>query len=267
MDHPEARRDGGAPVAALHGEAPDAEHVVHQVRDAVGDLVRAEALLPRLERQPVAGEGGRDHGEAVRRVAAEAGRVGQARDDVDELEHRARPAMHQQQGAGVGALAGDVEEVQVDAVQVDGGLRKGVQPRFLGAPIEAVLPIGDEVARRIQVGAIGPGLARRLVGEAGAGEAFAQIVDGGVGHAQGEGLRLRDHGGRPSSPSASRARRVGGRIGLAARPAHRAPSRAVQPRQGRGAGGRAPPRPVLLALSAISGAARGAKIVVACANP
>ena len=55
--------------------------------------------------------------------------------------------------------------MQVDAVQRHLELREGVEPRFLRAPVEAgrasestkLLQIGD-------VGAVGPGLAGRLVG-------------------------------------------------------------------------------------------------------
>jgi hypothetical protein len=96
MGDAEAGCGEGTPVAALRTESPIAQDVRHQRRKAIGDRLDAEAFLSGPEGQAVAGQGGRDHGEGIRRVATEAPRVGQPGDDVEELEDRARPAMHQQ---------------------------------------------------------------------------------------------------------------------------------------------------------------------------
>ena len=134
----EPRGDERAPVAALRGEARIAEHAGHQLGEAVGDRLRREARLPRLEREAVAGQRRSDDGEGVGRVAAEARRIGEAGDDLEELEHRARPAVREEERKGSRAPALDVEEVQVDPVQRHRELRKGIEPRFLRAPVELV---------------------------------------------------------------------------------------------------------------------------------
>src|SRR5882762_2063195 len=46
--------DEGAPVPSLGGEPLIAEHVGHQAREHVGDLLHAEARLVRAEGEPVA---------------------------------------------------------------------------------------------------------------------------------------------------------------------------------------------------------------------
>ena len=115
-----------------------AEHVRHEVRAAIGHGLDAESPLAGLEREGVAGQRRRDDGEGVGWVAAEAGRVGQARDQLEELEHGAGPAVREQQRQGGRPLARRVNEVQVDALQRHLVLREGVEPRLLRAPVEAV---------------------------------------------------------------------------------------------------------------------------------
>ena len=84
----------------------------------------------RAERQPVARQGRRHHGEGIARVAAEASRVGQARNDLEKLEHRARPAMQQQQRHRVRPDTGHVQIVQVDAVDERAELRKSIEGAY-----------------------------------------------------------------------------------------------------------------------------------------
>ena len=94
--------------------------------------------------------------------------------------------MREQQRERRRPLALDVQEVQVDAVQRHLELRKGVEPRLLRAPVEAVAPVLDQLAQVRDVGAVGPGLAGRLVGEARAREALAQVGDRVVGDVEPE---------------------------------------------------------------------------------
>src|SRR5690242_6191114 len=84
-----ARGGYAAPVATLRAEALVAERAGHQVGEAVGDLLDAEAFLPGREGQAVARERGRDDCEGVGRITAERSGVGEARDDLEELEYRA----------------------------------------------------------------------------------------------------------------------------------------------------------------------------------
>src|SRR5580704_10108887 len=60
-----ARGGDAAPIAALHREALVAERVGHEFRETIRHLLYAEALLPRPEREAVAGQGRRDDREGV----------------------------------------------------------------------------------------------------------------------------------------------------------------------------------------------------------
>src|SRR5215469_6669028 len=91
----EARRCERTPVAALDTKTGVAQCVLHQVGDAVGDLLDPKARLSRLERQTVPRQGRRDDGKCVRRVAAEPCGVRQPRNQLQKLEDRAGPAMEQ----------------------------------------------------------------------------------------------------------------------------------------------------------------------------
>ena len=130
-----------APVTALHAEFGISEPLRHQRRDAIGDLLDAEPLLPRRERQAVARQRRRDNREGIRRIAAEARRVGQARDDVEELEHRTGPAMQQQQRQRRRPLPGHMQKMQADVEKPGLELRERVEARLLRPPIETPTPI------------------------------------------------------------------------------------------------------------------------------
>ena len=191
-DHPvlvriaEPAGDRGAPVAALRAETAIAEHVMHQGGDTIRHFGNAEPLLAGAKRQAVSRQGRRHHGEGVARVAAEARGIGEARNDLEKFEHRARPAVQQKQRHRVGADAGHMQIMQVDAVERDAELRKGVERCFLRPPVKPVAPVFGEFAKISDIGAIGPGLAGRLIGKARAGKTLAQIGDVGVGDVKGE---------------------------------------------------------------------------------
>ena len=65
-----------------------------------------------------------------------------------------------------------MQKVQVDAVERNAELRKGVQRGFLGAPVKPVAPVFHQLTKISDIGAIGPGLAGRLIGKARAMEMF-----------------------------------------------------------------------------------------------
>ena len=75
-------------------------------------------------------------------------------------------------------------------------LRHGVEPRLLRPPIEAAPPMTDQLAQVGDVGAVGPGRARRLVREAGARETLLEVADRLLGNLQHERLRS------PATPAA-----------------------------------------------------------------
>jgi hypothetical protein len=192
MGMAEARRDERAPVAALRGKALVPEDG-HQVGQALDDRLQREARLTRRERQAIAGQRGRHDRERIGRITAEARRIGQARDQLEEFEHRARPAVRQQEWHGIGSFARDVQEVHVDAVQRRLVLGEGVEPRLLCAPVEVPLPVVDQLLHVPDVAAVGPRRPRRLVRETGAREALAQIGDRGIRHVQRERFGLPAH--------------------------------------------------------------------------
>ena len=161
---PEHRADEPAPVAALRAEALVAE-LDHELREALRDLPYPETPLPRLERQAVARQRGRHHVEVLR----------QERDQLVELEHRAWPAVRNEQGQGLRISRARMDEMQLDALQRQLELRESVQLRFPGAPVEARAPGFAQFLCIGQAGTGGPGLERRLVGPARARKAFFQF--------------------------------------------------------------------------------------------
>src|SRR5690606_12451298 len=122
----EPRGDECAPVAALYGEALVSERA-HEPGEAVRDRLDAETLLPRCEREPVARQRRRDDGEGVGGIAAEPRRVGEKRDEFEELEDRSRPAVREKKRAGRGAFARYVKEMEVDVVEAQLPLRERVE--------------------------------------------------------------------------------------------------------------------------------------------
>src|SRR5216684_5236379 len=159
---------------------------MHEGRDTIGYFGNAEPALAGAERQAIPRQGRRHDGEGVACVAAEACRIGEARNELEKLEHRAGPTVQQKQRHGVGGDAGHMQVVQVDAVERDAELRKSVQRGFRGSPVKMVAPVFGEFAEIDDIGAIGPWITGRLVGEARAGETVAQIGDVGVRDTQRE---------------------------------------------------------------------------------
>ena len=156
-------------------EARVAEHVGHERGEGVGDLGRRRSAAGPAEREAVAGQRRRDHRERVGRVAAEARRVGQQREDLVELPDRARPAVREQQRHRVRTAALLVDEVQVDAAERHRELSEGVEPRLVRAPVEAVAPVRDQRPAGTRGWSRTPSRARDLVGPAHAVEALAQV--------------------------------------------------------------------------------------------
>ena len=180
-----------APVAALRREALVAQRLGHQGDEDIGDLLDAEALLAGPKGEAKAGERRRHDRESVGGIAAEASGIGQARYEVHELEHRPGPTVHQQQGHRTRPVTRDVQKVEVIVGPRDPELREGVQPCFLRAPVERAAPVLDKAAKGVDARPVGPRVAGRGIGKAGAAEALAQIRKFGVRHVQGKGLRHR----------------------------------------------------------------------------
>jgi hypothetical protein len=77
-------------------------------------------------------------------------------------------------------LARLVDVVQVDAGERHGELTEGVEPGLVGAPVEALAPIVEQLAQVGDAGPGGPRGAGRLVGQPRAREALAQVVQDAI---------------------------------------------------------------------------------------
>ena len=96
--------------------------------------------------EPVARQRRGDHMEGVAGPATVGLGVGQPGDDVEELDHRARPAVDEQQGQGIGVGRPGVHEM--DRLAVDGGpvVLEAVQAGLLCPPVVGVAPVLDQLA-------------------------------------------------------------------------------------------------------------------------
>ena len=106
---------------------------------------------------------------------------------LEELEHRAGPAVRQEEGMGVRTLTADVPVVDVDAVDLAEELGPGVERGLLGAPVVLVAPVVAEFAHVLGIGAVVPAGVGDGVGPAGAIEAVAKVVEDAVGDGDAEG--------------------------------------------------------------------------------
>ena len=184
MHRPQPRRYEAAPISALRAEAPVAKHVRHQIRQAIGNGFQAEPRLARLEGQAIARQGRCDDGEGILGIATEAGRLGQARNEIEEFKDRSRPTMRKQQRHRVWPFAPHMQEMQINAVKFGAELRKGVQRGFLRAPIKTLLPIGQQIAQIGDTCAVFPGRFRRFIRQARQRQAGLQILQRRIGYLQ-----------------------------------------------------------------------------------
>src|SRR5207249_11854544 len=91
-------------------------------------------------------------------------------------------------------------------------LRQRVEPRLRHAPVEALAPVGDQLAQVGEVRTVGPARAGDLVGEARAREALAQVGQDGVGNGDTEGLEVHARRCTPDAPRATRRAQVNGSV-------------------------------------------------------
>src|SRR4029450_13199172 len=84
--------------------------------------------------------------------------------------------------------AAHVDEVDTEIGDARLPLGGGVERRLGGAPVVAVVPMGDQLAQVRQVRPVRPARVGDLVGEARAGKALAQVREHRVGDVDEEGL-------------------------------------------------------------------------------
>jgi hypothetical protein len=142
--------------------------------------------MPRPVGEAEAGDRGHDHVERVGGIAAVTLRVGQARDQVEHLDERARPAVHDQQRQRRRPAPARVDQVQAEAVDVRAEVRQRVDRALLRAPVEPGLPVAHELAHVAEARAVVPARALDLVRPARAREALAEVVEHGLRDVDGE---------------------------------------------------------------------------------
>jgi hypothetical protein len=136
--------DARSPVAALCPIALVTEPA-HQRYPGGGDAFDAPAPLRWLIAEAVAWKGRTHDVEGVRRLAAVRGRVGERPNDLEELDHRAGPAVgdDQRERAGVGRAY--VDEVDSKPIYLCDELRHGVQATLTSPPVVLLGPVAAEV--------------------------------------------------------------------------------------------------------------------------
>ncbi len=105
------------------------------------------------------------------------GRVRQRADRVEQLDHRARPAVGHDQRQRVLVRRADVDEVDVHAVDLRDELRQLVQPRLDASEVVPVQPIAGERFRGGELHTLRPVVDQLLGGPACRGDTPTQIPD------------------------------------------------------------------------------------------
>ena len=113
-----------------------------------------------------------DHVKGILRAAAMRRGIGEQGNDLRELREAGWPAMGDEKRQRLRPPPARMDEMDFVAVNIGGELRKAVQLRFLRPPVEAVAPIGGEVAHERAIGAIGPAAVRYRVRQARSREAI-----------------------------------------------------------------------------------------------
>ena len=100
----------------------------------------------------------------------------------EKFKNRTGPAVNQQQRYCVGAGRALMDKINLLSINFRGELVKAVDLRFLRTPVVAVLPILREFPDLLDVGAVLPGRARKLIGPFGFRQTAAKINKNLVGN-------------------------------------------------------------------------------------
>ena len=100
---------------------------------------------------------------------------------VEELDDRARPPVRDDQRERVGLGRARVDEVHARAVDLGEEVVERVERRLGSPPVVLVAPVRDELDEIAAVGAVVPPGVGKLLREARAGEAFAEVDEIGFG--------------------------------------------------------------------------------------
>ena len=138
--------------------------------------------------------------------------VRQRLDDLEELDHRARPAVRDEDWERVRLSRADVQKVNGEAVDLRAELRKAIQPGLTAAPVIPGPPILHQRLHLRDGHALRPVGHRLRVRPARLRQTPLQVVEGASRRAVAEG-RDRRAGARERAPRARQSGRGGGRGG------------------------------------------------------
>ncbi len=93
--------------------------------------------------------------------------MGERPNELLKLQNRAGPSVNQHQRYGVGAGRALMDKINLLSINFRCELVKLIDLRFLRTPVVAVLPIVREFPNLLDVGAVLPGRARKLIGPVG----------------------------------------------------------------------------------------------------
>jgi len=133
-------------------------------------------------------------------------RVGEEGDELSELEERAWPAVSQHQGERRRSVSANVDEMDPKPVDVGAEMGKLVEPAFLSAPIETVVPVGHQVLEISKIRAVVPTAVAHLIRPSRSSQTLPEVTKGRLRDFNGERLHgrlLRCHleaHGRAGSP-------------------------------------------------------------------
>jgi hypothetical protein len=102
-------------------------------------------------------------------------RIGQERNEREQFDEGARPAVSEDQRYPPAASRPLVDEVDPDPVELGAEVRERVQFSLLRAPVVLAGPVREQLAQVLEVGALLPSGARRRVGPAGVADARPQV--------------------------------------------------------------------------------------------
>jgi hypothetical protein len=128
---------------------------LHQHDPRTRDVGGVPACSGRYARKPVARHRRNHQIEGVRRACAVCGRIVQRIDNLQLLDHRARPAVCDDERQRVLVLGTNVNEMDVQPIYLGDELRIGVQSRLDLAPVVLRHPIAREFLQRRELGALG----------------------------------------------------------------------------------------------------------------
>ena len=137
------RRDDCTPIAALSDVASVAKPL-HEHMPRLRDALHGPAFLPRFAREAVTGERRNHQMKSVARIAAMRRRIDERPDALQELDHRSRPAVRENQRQRIARAGPDMQEMNLHAVDARAVLAEAIERRFATTPVVPRTPIVHE---------------------------------------------------------------------------------------------------------------------------